>query len=62
MIAAAPLSEIMDLIVTRDDVAHVKPDPEGFYKVLDALKAEPEEWWRMHFPAFAAQSRPESIQ
>lgn len=43
MIAAAPLSEIMDLIVTRDDVAHVKPDPEGFYKVLDALKAEPEE-------------------
>ena len=43
MIAAAPLSEIMDLIVTRDDVAHVKPDPEGFYKVLDALKAEPDE-------------------
>ena len=43
MIAAAPLSEIMDLIVTRDDVAHVKPDPEGFYKVLDALKAEPSE-------------------
>ena len=41
MKAAAPLDKIFDVIITRDDVAHVKPDPEGFLKALEVCKVDP---------------------
>ena len=43
LLAAAPFSDFFDLIVTRDDVAHVKPDPEAFFKILEHFSARPEE-------------------
>ncbi len=43
LIDAAPLTELFDAIVTRDDVAHVKPDPEALLKILDFYGAKPSE-------------------
>lgn len=43
MIAEAPLEDFFEMIVTRDDVARVKPDPEAFLRILDALGADPAE-------------------
>lgn len=43
MRAEAPLDRYFDLIVTRDDVAHVKPDPECFVKILEHFGASPAE-------------------
>lgn len=40
---AAPFADYFDLIVTRDDVARVKPDPEAFLKILAHFSARPEE-------------------
>ncbi len=41
MCESAPMGEIFDAIVTRDDVAKVKPDPEGFVKAAEALGVNP---------------------
>lgn len=38
----APIRELFDLVVTRDDVSHVKPDPEAFVKALEAFSLPPE--------------------
>ena len=38
----APLSEYFDIIVTRDDVSAVKPDPEAHLKIMQALGVKPE--------------------
>ena len=41
--AKAPLSEVFDLIVSRDDVSAVKPDPEAHLKIMKAFGLKPEE-------------------
>lgn len=42
MRAQAPLAEYFDVIVTRDDVAAVKPDPEAHLKIMRTLGLKPE--------------------
>lgn len=37
------LLDMFDLILTQDDIAKTKPDPEGFLKAMDLFDAEPEE-------------------
>lgn len=34
---------MLQTIVTGDDVTHFKPHPEGLYKALETLKANPED-------------------
>lgn len=36
------LSDVFDLILTREDIEHVKPDPEGFLKAMAYFSATPE--------------------
>ncbi|MDO5531162.1 HAD family phosphatase [Sutterella sp.] len=43
LMAEAPLNENFELILTRDDVEHVKPDPEVFTKIMAHFGAKPEE-------------------
>jgi beta-phosphoglucomutase len=37
------LKKLFDLILTQDDIAKSKPDPEGFLKAMDFFGAAPEE-------------------
>ena len=37
------LEGLFDLVLTHDDIAKSKPDPEGFLKAMDLLDAKPEE-------------------
>lgn len=37
------LRELFDLVLTHDDIAHSKPDPEGFNKAMAFFGAKPEE-------------------
>jgi len=41
VVEAAGLAACFSAIVTSDDVAHGKPDPEGYVKALDLLGADP---------------------
>ena len=41
VVEAAGLAGCFHAIVSSDDVAHGKPDPEGYVKTLDLLKADP---------------------
>lgn len=42
LLKEAPLNDFFDLIMTRDDVARVKPDPEVFLKILEHFRLKPE--------------------
>lgn len=35
------IRHLFDIIVTGDDVAHIKPDPEGIFLALDKLRVRP---------------------
>lgn len=37
------VSDLFDLILTHDDIAKSKPDPEGFLKAMDYFEAKPTE-------------------
>lgn len=39
----APLFDYFEMIVTRNDVEHVKPDPEALQKILAHFEVKPEE-------------------
>ena len=41
VVAAAGLGELLAIVVADDDVAHGKPDPEGYLLALEALGAAP---------------------
>lgn len=34
------VSEAFELIITSEDIVHVKPDPEGFFKAMDYFKMD----------------------
>lgn len=35
-------SNLFDIIVTKEDVVHTKPHPEGYLKAMNSLKVEPQ--------------------
>ena len=37
------IEDLFDLILTHDDIAKSKPDPEGFLKAMEAFDSKPEE-------------------
>lgn len=41
MLKNTGIYDLFDVVITNEDVVEPKPDPEGYYAVLDLLKAEP---------------------
>jgi len=41
MLKNTGIYDLFDVIMTNEDVTEPKPDPEGYYAVLDILKADP---------------------